>query len=692
MRIAIEIIKNSADSYTRLYKKKAKEPPFEIFVNFFYRRKKPPRISVLDYGEGMDSSKLKEALKYGTQTSMGEDTEAITSAEKGIGLKDAMMALEDNWLITIRDGLINERNKHVDFTTGFGKEDEKVSDQERKELGIPANGTLVMGKLPDYFNKRKYDTIFRCLEQHFLMRKILQNSNFKIYVIDGWSKEKRQLKYKLPRIEKEVLRESFSVKYTGQEYKINLLINKASEGLKQGKPFGDSGLLFFYGGYSVVDFTFCRYDKDIAFSKFFGEVKMEIGALFRDPEEPPLVDAKRRGLDSEHPFNKKLWREINKRLVGVQEKEEASKYTFDEKSLRDALKELNKLYKEIRGRGPPSQPPIEPETFAFYPVYASLKEYEPKTVFLIINSDIIDDRLELSLRSTNPDITVNRKLIQIEESPTSDFIVKQIPIYSEKAGSKGEIIVTSLLPPNLDPEKMGIEVLENPMFSPENGFAFVPDKTTIVDGGKKKVNLCIDKGLIKGCFDIVLSSSGPIRCPGKFTLPRKYGLEKYIIKNIAKIDVPIEVIGKENIGEKANVDAYYKNKSSSLKVTIVPEPSITGLFRGIQPSPKITKRISNFIKSEGILEFYYKHPLIKKYMKKDYRSKPDFLVFVADVLTREAIKAVVHSGIEDNLSKFPIFDLDNPEGEIEEHITQEYFEEGPKMHEIFMKLVKDIKL
>jgi hypothetical protein len=55
----------------------------------------------------MDSSKLKEALKYGTQTSMGEDTEAITSAEKGIGMKDAMMALEDNWLITIKDGLIN---------------------------------------------------------------------------------------------------------------------------------------------------------------------------------------------------------------------------------------------------------------------------------------------------------------------------------------------------------------------------------------------------------------------------------------------------------------------------------------------------------------------------------------------------------------------------------------------------------
>ena len=42
---------------------------------------------------------------------------------------------------------------------------------------------------------------------------------------------------------------------------------------------------------------------------------------------------------------------------------------------------------------------------------------------------------------------------------------------------------------------MGIEVIENPMFSPKDGFAFVPDKTTIVDGGEKKAALCIDRNL-----------------------------------------------------------------------------------------------------------------------------------------------------------------------------------------------------
>jgi hypothetical protein len=661
-------------------------------VKFISRRNKPPEISVLDHAEGMGSNKLKEALKYGTLTSMGEDTEAATSAEKGIGLKDAMMALDENWLITIKDGLINERNKHPDFTTGIGKENEKVTEEERKEYGIFTNGTIVIGKLPDYFRLRKTETIVDRLQRHFLMRKLIHHGDFKIYVIDSWTKKKTLLKYQSPSKEKEVLRESFKIKYAGKGYNIHLLINKSTETLTPGKPYGDSGILFYYGEYSVLDFTFYRYDKDLAFTKFFGEAKMEIGELLRDIGEAPLVDAKRRGLDSEHRFNKLLCREINKRLASLQEKEEASKYTFDENALKDALKELNKLYSEIKGRGPPPLPPIEPETFAFHRPHCSLKEYEPKTVFLIINSDIISDGLELSIESTNPDIIVKRKYIKIDKAPDSDFIIKQISLYSEKAEITGEIIAKSILPPNLDSEKMGVEVLANPMFSPANGIAFVPDKTTIVDGGKKKVDLCINKTLISSRCDIALSSSGPIRCPGKWTLPSTWGLEKYIIKNIAKIEIPIETKGKENIGEKATVHASYKDRSSSLDVTIVLEPSISGLFRGIRPSPKNTKKISDFVKTEGILEYYYKHPLIKKYMKKDFMNRSEFLVFVADVLTREAIKAVVNSGIEENSSRFPIFDMDNPELEIDEHVRREYFEQGLTMHNLFMKLLRDIKL
>jgi hypothetical protein len=693
MRIIIELIKNSADSYTRLYKKGKIKPPFEIFVKILCRKRSPPSIEILDHAEGMDSKKLREALKYGAQTSMGEDIEAVTSAEKGIGLKDAMMALEDNWLITIKDGLINERNKHPDFKTGIGREDEKVTNEERVKLGIPKNGTLVIGKLPSYFHERKFSTICERLQKHFLLRKLLQNPNYKIYAVDGWSNEKKLLTYKPPEVEKQILKESFKINYNGKDYLIHLEINKSKNQLSQGKPYGEAGLLFFYGNYSVLDFTFGRFDRDLSFSKFFGEVRMEVEKIIRDPEEDALVDEKRRGLKEDHPFNQKLLQEVEKRLKTIQEEEETSKYSFDEHTKRETIKELNRMYKDIKGRGPPPEPPIKPDKFEFHPPYAEIVEFEPKKIFLIINSSIVSDELEISLNSTDPDIVIKgNNIIKIEkEKVKEEFLVKQIEVYSEKPGTRGEIVASTKKPNHAT--KIGIEVLENPIFSPKDGFAFVPEKITIVDGGEKKVQLCIDKNVIESSKEIILSSQDPINCPGKWLLPNPENMQKCIIKNIALIEIPIKVKGNGHIGKKATVVANYEDKTTELHITIVPEPSITGLFRDIRLSAKETKRISGFIEEEGVLEIYYKHPLIRKYItKNNFRNRGEFLVFIADTITREVIKAFVLSGIKENSSRFPIFDSDHPEPYIEDHITLEYYEQGPKMHEMFINLAKNLKL
>lgn len=215
---------------------------------------------------------------------------------------------------------------------------------------------------------------------------------------------------------------------------------------------------------------------------------------------------------------------------------------------------------------------------------------------------------------------------------------------------------------------------------------------SIVDGGEKNVQLCIDKNTIGNSKEIILTSSDPINCPGKWILPNKENLEKSVIKSIIKIDIPIKVKGTGHIGEKAIITASYEDKMSNLNVTVIPEPSIAGLFRDIRLSPKNTNRISSFIEDEGILEIYYKHPLISKYMKKNFKNRLDFLVFIADTITREAIRALVLSGVKENLSKFRIFDIDHPEPQIEEYIIREYYEQGPKMHEMFVKFVKTIKI
>ncbi len=689
LRIVIELIKNAADSYTRLEKQGNASAPYEILVRIFSRKNEPPTLEVSDHAEGMDSAKLREALKYGTQVSMGEDLGAVTSAEKGIGLKDALMAIDNNWLITIHDGLLNERNKHVDFSTGIGKEDAKVTEKERNELGIPDNGTLIRGRLPEYFHDRKYETIREHLQKHFLLRKLLQCTDYRIHTVEGRSGEKELLTYQPPKVEKRLLSEDLAIRSDGEQYSVNITINKSTDALDQGKPFGESGLLFFYGKYSVADFTLGRFDRDISFSRIFGEVRMHIEPLIRDPEGAILIDEKRRGLDPTHPFNIHLLAAVNQRLISIQEQVE-SKYTFDDESKRLILKEVNKIYREIKGRASKPEPPIRPEFFEFYPPYASVLEYEPRRVFLIINPSVAAKETRILMKSSNSKISVKPKAISFDDYEASqDFVVKSIDIYSEQYGNKGEIVAESETLKHSS--RIGVEVLANPMFSPDNGFAFVPNKTTIVDGGEKKVDLCIDKTSIDCSKQIDLLSQDPVNCPGKWLLPDAKNLGNKMIKNILLMEIPIGIKGQGHIGERVAVVAMYGDKTSNLRISVVPEPSLGGFLRDIMFSDKETRKISSFIEDEGILEIYRKHPLVQKYMQGKFTNKPDFLVFVADVITREVLRSIVQHGIKEGLSRYPIFDLEHPEPEVEDHITREYYEYGPRMHEAFTKLVHTLK-
>lgn len=690
IRIIIELIKNAADSYTRMKKKEEASPPFRIFVEI-YCSKGAPTILVTDHAEGMDYEKLKDALKYGTQTSRGEDIDAVTSAEKGIGLKDAMMALKDNWLTTIKDGLINERKKYPNFDTGIGKEDEKATEKERTSLKIPGNGTRVKGKLPDYFKEKRFQTICEHLEKHFLLRKLLQDKDYEIYAINLLNDKRKRLIYMPPEIEKQLYNDIVEINYNNKTYPVHISIAKSKEPLSQGKPYGKSGTLFYYGDYSILDNTLGRYERDPAYSKIVGDAKMEVGPIIRDPNEPPLVDEKRRGLDREHEFNKILLNKYEEILKVIKEEDEESKYSLDKNAKRNVLKELNKLCKEIKGRGPPPELPIKPETFAFYPTWIKIKEYEPKRALLIINTSLITEDITINLATTNRDIiTKQASLIIKKEEVEGDLIAKHIEVYSEKAKAEGEIVAT--LEKTDESQKVGVEVLENPIFAPKEGFAFIPDKTKIVDGGEKKVSLCIDKKILRSTSEIIFTSEDPINCPGKWILPKSGDYAEYELKNILKIDIPIKVKGKGHIGEKATITASYEDKWTTLKVNIIQEPEISGLFRDIQLSAKETKKISDFNEDEGILEIYYKHPLIKKYMKKNFTSRTDFLVFVGDVITREAVRTIVVNGVEENSSSFPIFDMDHKEVEIEYYIMVEYHKQGSKMHELFSNLAKTFKI
>jgi len=97
----------------------------------------------------------------------------------------------------------------------------------------------------------------------------------------------------------------------------------------------------------------------------------------------------------------------------------------------------------------------------------------------------VSDNLEINLQNNNPQIIVKPTTIKIERDRIKeDFVIKQVELFSKEAGNEGEIIAVSER--SNHSSKVGVKVSENPIFSPQNGFAFVPDRTKIVDGGEKK--------------------------------------------------------------------------------------------------------------------------------------------------------------------------------------------------------------
>ncbi|MGC8651573.1 MAG: ATP-binding protein, partial [Minisyncoccia bacterium] len=411
-KLIIELIKNAADSYIRLKNSNKMQPPFNIFVEIDAPFKKlVPILTVKDNAEGMTKQELSTALEYATITSI-MDKSSLTSAEKGVGLKDALMAMilfgNKDRIITIKNNKISIAEKDKNFMTNWIKKDASVSEEDRKESGIPENGTIIYGTLPSFFKDKKFNTIAEKLSKHFLLRKLLQIDDFKVHLIDGYTKQEEILTYKFPQKKSKLIDEDFYIEYKNEKYKAHIKIYEAEKNLEGKKPFGETGLLIYSGLYSVLDLSLGSYENDPRFANIFGEVYLDILNLeqkIRNGEEDPLVDNKRHGLITSNEFNLKLLQQINNYLEKIiQNKEEGETYTVNDNEI---LKYINKITKEISGSGSEYIPPITPKYFEFYPNYKEIKERSQETIDLIINAMEMKSDSVIKLKSTDPNFKIS---------------------------------------------------------------------------------------------------------------------------------------------------------------------------------------------------------------------------------------------------------------------------------------------
>lgn len=666
-RLLVELITNSTDSYKRL-RALGEETSGCVQVIHYVGNDGKVKIEVKDEAEGIPFEKLQTAIEE-----YGEDTSGLSKGMPvrgtvGVGLKDVGLLMEDCSIITVHDGKLNEciiyREKGLPYAL-YPKINEPITYQERKKLGIEKNGTIVRGTLPkDPLFVRDFETLYKRLCRHYMLRKINQLSNtYGIILRD--KKNRKVLKYEQP--EGETLddnaRTPYYVLYGGVNFPIKITIRKADRRLGQSGEFREGGLIVVYNEDAVADCSLFGFDADSYAGKLYGEVEIQAQAfkvkeLF-DPKKP-IIDEKRRiGLDPDHPFVQQLTAELQLRLRKIIESEREARKALRESVIKSreardrVINKFNAMAREelkekrdivILPIPPYWTAPEPPDFFKFYYEDLDIMQHQATVVGLGILPNIVPDGSPITIMSSDPAIQVTPNLIFVDSTKAvAGLIRERINLLGSKCGVRATITAKH----DEKTKEMIVNVTENPILNPKDGFAFIPDNVTIPDEAKKKIDLIIALELIKkgATNKVTFASSTPnIHCPSDIeVLP---GLN-VIGGKVVRLAVPLEGKG---VGTKGTVTASYNQREAPVNVEVIERREIKGMFSDFKFSPEDLPVISEYDPETGIITIYTMHPMYKKH--KDM-GKSSLRVFVIGTIIRTACEAVVREGIKRQSARFP---------------------------------------
>lgn len=348
--------------------------------------------------------------------------------------------------------------------------------------------------------------------------------------------------------------EEFELPHPGfGKLKIRITVKKSNEDLTAAGEYREAGLIHYHDRYAVVDCTLWAFDNDPLARRIFGEVEIIGFSKFLKKDED-VIDEKRRGLNKKHPFINRLVKEIENRLRLIIERERKTsltEYSLDNKSLKKAMRELNKIATEegALGRFMPPSPEYWTESISLYPPYLEMFEYLEKRIQLLINPGIITSDSTVHLTSSHNEIKVHPKRIKISkrELEKEKCFSHEIKVLASKSDIEEEIGAQV----NGFFTTAGVKVHKNPMLYPKDGFAFVPDETKIVDGSKKNANLMIKLATLRGgqtSREIQCeSTSDHIQCPTEIPIPENVN-PNLLSPNVLKIKIPINATGAGEMG------------------------------------------------------------------------------------------------------------------------------------------------
>lgn len=597
LRYIAELVTNADDSYKRL----GDSAPENKLI--LIELKKDPKnkeggymLSVTDNAEGMSTDRLEKVFgTYGNDNADGLDSHA--RGIFGQGASDVLQAAANEQLTamieTIKDGVaskllysMNENLEGKISVNPLNLSNNRL-EQLRNSLSIPVNGTRISFGIPSNVKLRRktLENLPELMNKYPSFRYLLNQEDVKVIYING--KSKTILSSKEYQFNQETLlsEDSFSFNFDGKP--INC---KLKTYLNDNKKDDGTNIIVRDENFVVYDNTMFDFKNTAASQNVSGE--LIINGLYRlcynhlNSETPDaIISDNRTGFDQKNPFYQALNKALNPFLSDViakNGKDIKSTNLNNNKKFNSALKKLNQYLKsELKdsitddgGNLSGKTPPIEGIKFARNNISITQgKQYDLK---LLINTSIISQDEKINISCDSDRIEFSPTMINYDEQDVEDGIaIKSVVIKGIELTEEPIILKATT---ETRTATATIDVIEEDIHYPEDGFEFYPKEIVLSGSGKHAIKLYIDSSIVP------IDSMITITCDGLQHANEDIFCEANLVNDSIGV-INVAVSGGE-IGENYEITAMASDKSTTATITIIEEsknePQGNGLISGIK--------------------------------------------------------------------------------------------------------------
>lgn len=661
IRALVELITNADDSYIRL---EEDDISHKGEISIHYRKDGyHGYFLVCDHAEGMAISDFRESFKiYGKATSGLKEGKRVRGYF-GHGAKDALVTMINGGICSFKNGeFVNCKLFIEDEKPKYEiEEPKKATDRLRNKYGIEENGTVAYFEADpsEDITVPKFSTIHEQLANNFLLRKIMLNPERNVFLIDEDAGKKIPLSYKLPRGQ-ELVSEDIQIstkKFGG--FPIHINIWRADSELTQTGDDRHGGLLLIDEEDVVLGISLFKYNNEPLAARLYGHVKINGFRKLLEIEEPVLQD-NREGLDSRHPFCKKVISKVEEYLCEQVKKERKrkrqelkSRMDNEERDrFRNAFKILNEIAEleaqvmKNLGEDPSDEIEDPPHGFCLYPLTAEITVGKQYCFELRINTEIVRQGSKIEVTSTNHKIELLTQEVRILPEDNSRIIQKYITIKASEANIEGAIIASTS---DLETQA-NVFVIPEKEFLYSEGMVFDPESITLRPNKIRKVNLLVYIKLIEGTSEIrIKSDNESIHVSKQRIVVVEADAERHVVK------YELEIWG-DGVDQQALITAEYQQFMAILSVRVKDkkkeiDKGHKGMFSKPEydPTPNPLQR-THYSSETGKVIIYSEFPSVKHYLGDyaEYKKTLPAQILISDMVAETCFFEIAKKKVENS--------------------------------------------